>query len=474
MTFEEYSKLATRDFEVLVADSDCRHEILCPRCYTGRAEDREALPRRFSGTSSFQICVYILLISANLGALALWFKTTPQMGDCVRPVLAYSPAKADDAIHYEKRRLVTEIDANVFSGPPRPAHDEAWAHLIEPIAIKISKQQLDLIGEDSIEFADKSGYLAETSLYHELHCIGRSALCTLSDQEYSDHCLEYWREAAMCRGDTYLTPFFWRDGQPVSRVWSDRDHDKELSFPQIEAFFKAKKNKIFLANEFTYAITSPVVKISLIVFYRRIFIFNPFRRASDILITMCVLWGLATILGSATQCRPLSKSWNPTIEGKCFNVRQIRLRHTRSKYLPCYLYSLSTDENGMESQTTLARAAGSDGYILAGSIYRIYTITLMDDNDIPFWTLVEPSIGLVCGCLPTIRGLFPAYRVSRSTKGTAASNNLPEPHRATNSYNDQLQYIKMVSITEILGNPSNDDDKAHGGEIRVNTVVSIV
>lgn len=34
------------------------------------------------------------------------------------------------------------------------------------------------------------------------------------------------------------------------------------------------------------------------------------------------------------------------------------------------------------------------------------------------WTYVEPCIGLVCACLPIIRGLFPVYSVKkRSTYG---------------------------------------------------------
>jgi hypothetical protein len=38
-----------------------------------------------------------------------------------------------------------------------------------------------------------------------------------------DQCLEYWREAAMCRGDTTLATFFWRDELPYPRVYSDHE-----------------------------------------------------------------------------------------------------------------------------------------------------------------------------------------------------------------------------------------------------------
>jgi hypothetical protein len=43
------------------------------------------------------------------------------------------------------------------------------------------------------------------------------------EQIHVDHCLEYWREAAMCRGDTTLSTFRWEEGLPFSRVYSDHE-----------------------------------------------------------------------------------------------------------------------------------------------------------------------------------------------------------------------------------------------------------
>jgi hypothetical protein len=43
------------------------------------------------------------------------------------------------------------------------------------------------------------------------------------ENTHIDHCLEYWREAAMCRGDTTLATFRWKDGLPYSRVYSDHE-----------------------------------------------------------------------------------------------------------------------------------------------------------------------------------------------------------------------------------------------------------
>lgn len=51
-----------------------------------------------------------------------------------------------------------------------------------------------------------------------LHCTKLKLYFT-----YIDHCLEYWREAAMCRGDVALATFQWAEGKPFSRVWSDHE-----------------------------------------------------------------------------------------------------------------------------------------------------------------------------------------------------------------------------------------------------------
>lgn len=46
------------------------------------------------------------------------------------------------------------------------------------MAIKISSEELAKLGEPSIPMADGSGYLAETAVFHELHCIVRTSKST--------------------------------------------------------------------------------------------------------------------------------------------------------------------------------------------------------------------------------------------------------------------------------------------------------
>lgn len=106
------------------------------------------------------------------------------------------PAKADGALRYERTHLTVDVDSNVYTGAPRLAHDEAWARTVErkslkqnqllsspvlaldstnstsAMTIKISNEEMALLDDKhSMKFADGSGYIAEPTVYHELHCI---------------------------------------------------------------------------------------------------------------------------------------------------------------------------------------------------------------------------------------------------------------------------------------------------------------
>lgn len=66
------------------------------------------------------------------------------------------------------------------------------------------------------------------------------------------------------------------------------------------------------------------------------------------------------------------------------------------------------------------------GFVCFASIYRIVVLFWISPVDITYtvyqatlWTHIEPSIGLICSCLPVIRGLFPKLKLSGSRRGTA-------------------------------------------------------
>ncbi|KAK3688837.1 hypothetical protein B0T22DRAFT_162549 [Podospora appendiculata] len=211
-------------------------------------EAGHAVPLAFHRDKSrwrYHLAAIALLLLSNVVFAGLWFKTWmshqahQEPSNCARTRLTYSPA--DSVIRYEKKRLWRDIEGpNPFIGQPRPELDQAWREIIAPITIKVSGDELARFseGDSSIAFKDGSGYLAEMGVYHELHCIKRVRRylhlehyypnMTDADRVIEDlhieHCLEYWRQSVMCRGDTTLGTFFWRaDGMATSHVYTDNE-----------------------------------------------------------------------------------------------------------------------------------------------------------------------------------------------------------------------------------------------------------
>ncbi|KAF2678695.1 hypothetical protein K458DRAFT_422929 [Lentithecium fluviatile CBS 122367] len=204
--------------------------------------------RRFP--SSLNIVLFVLIVLSNG---AWWISINSRSAQesessCIRPQLVWSPGTA--AIEYERVVLNRSIESeNVFAGKRTKAMDEAWAELIKPMALKISKEELERLGETSISFRDGSGFLAEMAVFHELHCVKHLRehltldFCNMTEYElefergHVDHCLEYFREAAMCRGDPTLAFFTWDDGIPKSK----RDTTNEcVKWDKLRAFAESR------------------------------------------------------------------------------------------------------------------------------------------------------------------------------------------------------------------------------------------
>ncbi|KAL7621387.1 hypothetical protein AAE478_008709 [Parahypoxylon ruwenzoriense] len=118
-----------------------------------------------------------------------------------------------------------------FSQKAGPGLDDAWHTLLSGMNIRAPKEWLEPFGVDSVRLADGSGVLVQLGVYHELHCLkklkhwnyrshyyGNLSDVELKEEEsHIEHCLEWLRVAALCRGDTTLTTFHWggRDGSSL-------------------------------------------------------------------------------------------------------------------------------------------------------------------------------------------------------------------------------------------------------------------
>lgn len=66
------------------------------------------------------------------------------------------------------------LHGSIFKGPPRPELDDAWKQLLINANIRVSAEELENAGKDSIPLEDGSGYYSILDVYHQLHCLVRS------------------------------------------------------------------------------------------------------------------------------------------------------------------------------------------------------------------------------------------------------------------------------------------------------------
>ncbi|KAJ6787251.1 hypothetical protein PWT90_08172 [Aphanocladium album] len=232
--------------------------------------------------------------------------------------------------------------------------------------------------------------------------------------------------------------------------------------------------KIFLSNQFTYFLLCPALRISIVCFYRRIFATQTFQRVSAAIMWLIGLWGAAIFLVCALQCRPLRGYWDKRVDAKCidgnrfFIVNQVFNVIMDFVLLALPLPIILRLNRSWRERIALAGVFALGGFISVcfASIFRIVVLFYIDANDTTYtvyqatlWTHIEPSVGMICCCLPSIRGLFPAFRFTKnSSQGTSKfSQGASANHDITTSNQTRSSYVKMAGMGSSRAESDEED-----------------
>ncbi|RFU23554.1 hypothetical protein B7463_g12784, partial [Scytalidium lignicola] len=208
--------------------------------------------------------------------------------------------------------------------------------------------------------------------------------------------------------------------------------------------------KILWAYEFLYGSVVPLTKLSIIVFYYRLFPVQAFRKFLYFVVFLVVGWWIAVFITSLTQCRPFSYFWNqyvdPTAKGKCINISAFFLGNGGASVFTDFLILLTPIPMVWNLQMPVAKRLSIlsifalGGFVCVAGVVRLVILSKMFNSaDLTWgmsqafiWSSVEPNIGIVCACLPTLYPLvrrclpawFPGSSVNASSQpvyGTGAS-----------------------------------------------------
>ncbi|KAF1358016.1 hypothetical protein EJ07DRAFT_167036 [Lizonia empirigonia] len=189
--------------------------------------------------------------------------------------------------------------------------------------------------------------------------------------------------------------------------------------------------KWFYAANIMYKVVLMFNKISIACLYYRIFAFsrNSFRIACRVMNAWIVCSSLAFIIATIFQCTPVAAFWDRSIPGfKCFQNQPWWISSAVTQITTDFALMFMPISQIMTLSMGRTEKLGICLRTFA-SIYRATTIAASASDPDPtwgpipatIWSVIEANAGIVCACLPMLRGPFvrllgPLF--GRSRKGT--------------------------------------------------------
>ncbi|PYI04303.1 hypothetical protein BO78DRAFT_398983 [Aspergillus sclerotiicarbonarius CBS 121057] len=176
--------------------------------------------------------------------------------------------------------------------------------------------------------------------------------------------------------------------------------------------------QIYVAACVSYSFTVMMTKISVLLYYNRIFPIRWLRTTSFIVGGVVIAYDLAVVFIAALECIPLSSMWTGK-PGRCID--------TKGPFTALAIINVLTDvailalpvkpvlnlnmRLGRKIQVLSIFLLG--GVVCVFGILRAHALATVSDVDISWnatysgvWSYIEISVGIVAACLPTLGPLF--------------------------------------------------------------------
>lgn len=175
--------------------------------------------------------------------------------------------------------------------------------------------------------------------------------------------------------------------------------------------------------EIAYAITIPLTKISILSLYNRIFPSRKLFWASVAIAIISILYAAALAIVCILQCIPLSTLWGGDSNGWCmdtgppYTVTAVANVLTDVIILCLPMKSLYGLNMPMHRKIQIMALFALGGCVCVFGIIRSIEVGTASPKDQSWatvsgciWSCVEPCVGIISACLPTMRPLLPFDR----------------------------------------------------------------
>ncbi|KAM5372390.1 hypothetical protein ACJA88_009139 [Fusarium oxysporum] len=166
------------------------------------------------------------------------------------------------------------------------------------------------------------------------------------------------------------------------------------------------------------------IKVGILLMYYRIFPTKSMRIGGYILGGMTFSWWIGIIFASIFQCSPVDKAWKPFMkEGTCLDKNRFFIGNSipnivmDAMIIALPVFEVSKVQVPRSQKIAIAGIFLLGGLIVIISCIRLkYIVALLQAGQeadftklisTPWiWTVIEPSVGLLCACLPTMQPLL--------------------------------------------------------------------
>jgi len=197
-------------------------------------------------------------------------------------------------------------------------------------------------------------------------------------------------------------------------------HGYGLHIDVIAAADEIYTLRTFWLAQMTYKISLQATKISLLLFYIRIFRhITWFKKLSYTVIGFLLVYLVATCVTSILQCRPIAKAWDRSMEhGECIQLLKFFVFNgavalfTDIVVLALPLPLVWGLQLPLGQKLALIPVFGIGVFIVTVSTLRLYALIAHPSNDTTYdlegtlWTIIEFNLAIVCASLPSVRVLL--------------------------------------------------------------------
>ncbi|KAH8804479.1 hypothetical protein F5884DRAFT_407489 [Xylogone sp. PMI_703] len=222
--------------------------------------------------------------------------------------------------------------------------------------------------------------------------------------------------------------------------------------------------QILFAYVMIYAVAVTFTKLSIVLFYRRIF---GMTWHLWICVFLAVSYMVTVIITINVACRPLPYFWTqyttPGAKGECIDVPLFffangiwaMLVDVCILVVPIPIINKLNMPPRQKFVVILILLLGS--FVCIASIVRVTTIhTLIKSADLTWamsavfiWSCCEPFIGIVCACLPTLAPFFRRFWTTVRTTGNSGSDNTPIPGAGSKNAHSKVKSLDLATTSNV-------------------------